>query len=290
MKGDVSSKMLMDEADDGYANERVAHAVALLSQEPPSDLTERIMTQIRCEMRRRRLRQRVMRFCGAAAAALVLVPAIALTLPVLTRQAPLSDEGFSVDDSLEAELYTIKNGSDRETAGSFSTANGTMAESKAQDTAVSTEVVEDLSVPDERELRDSPDYVNDSAGDPVVRDDAAANGSAPAVGLGDDDSDRMLPEQDVAEKSEQDQGAVSSGANSALYAEEMAVLSGILGENTLLDWLSAYTGEDAAADICRAFAIPQSVFVEKMEELEIRLPPEVLARLFPQEDAAAAVK
>lgn len=292
MKDGLENEIQREEST-GYESERVRLAVAQLAQDAPEELSAQVMMRIRAEIRRGR-RRRILRISTAVAAAVVVIPAALLTLPMFLKTNLLQNEGRALGSREDEVLYASSHGENENAADAFSVTDSSVAD---RDTGNATEtgVVKDLSgsgdEDDERTLRDSPDYVLESSDDPIEHD--WNPGVFPTGGNAETgDDDESGENEDTSYTDVMNGCANFSGfVNKSADSNEMTVLRVILGESVLAEWLSTYNGDDVIAALCRAFSVPRSLFEQTAADLCMEFPDELLERLFPSSDVpTVAVK
>ena len=92
-------RLHLKQCADCRAELRLRALMAQMSEEPPADLTNTVMTRIRDEKRKTAARLRFIRRMGAAAAAVVLIPAVVILAPILLR----TGSSVVTDDALLQE-------------------------------------------------------------------------------------------------------------------------------------------------------------------------------------------
>jgi len=310
-----------NEGDNSQMDARIREAEKRLQLEVPAGFTERVMEAVHREHLREAAHARRMRWirrASAIAAAVLIVPVVAITMPTLMRLERKADEAAP-----EAERVLTATG---ETA-----APGDVLFSQSYSTAPDSGAPEDIlyavgvtpettageeELPTKQTTEDHPGMTEDTA--------EAKTGAGADTNAGDDSAFGSYTEKIQAESvlkaplaaapeyvsrpssTAQDAIAVTTSAEilstaseeetaapmgeillqSRYLGEIMTVIRSVAGEAEFDLWVSRYTGadEDAPAHACRAFGITEASFTKMAVELGFVFPEKLMDSLFENEE------
>ena len=285
---------------DCRAEARIRELSASLAEAPPPGFTDGVMRLVRAERTRELRRRVILRRVSAAAAALVLVPVLAVAGPRLMRAEQKAS--FEKETPEQVMMFAAPPQASPETTG----AAETMAEAAAMPSstdAAGTEVDSDggedgLGVLFGVLLPDGAANGTENAYPDAVSENSAGTAEAeiaPAEPANLSDSQRECAEvtpapgyvgkQESADSSETTTALSVCGVRKAPADDvesALRVLASLVGQDALDEWLAGYSGDayDAARQAAAAFSVSKDAFSAKAQEMEITVSAAMFAAMF----------
>lgn len=266
---------------------RIRSLAASLAADPPPGFTDGVMRLVRAEHARELRRRSLLRRASAVAAALVLVPVLAVTAPRLARIGKHTAGGAPAEMIMFTAPAAPGGAAAEEHAPETTAAPETRAaapETTVEETAAVTGSV--LAAP--REDRGEAPETGEPDGDaaPNSANGASAPDTAAAGNAVDTAEPAPAPEyvtkREPAPAPETTALTVCGIARDPDLDDALRVIAAIAGEDAYETWCAAYAGDahTAARDAAAAFSISREAFAAMAQKMEIAVSERTLAEIF----------
>ena len=281
---------------DCRAEARIRSLAASLAADPPPGFTDGVMRLVRAEHAREIRRRSLLRRAAAVAAALVLVPVLAVTAPRLARigkhtaggapaemimfTAPAAPGGAAGEEHApgttavpETRAAVPEAAVDPDTAEETAAVTGALLAASGEDPGGAPEAGAPAEAPAENA---APDNANGASAPDTAAAGNAADTAAPAP------APEYVTKREPAPAPETTALTVCGIARAPDPDDALRVIAAIAGEDAYEAWCAAYAGDahTAARDAAATFSISREAFAAMAQKMEIAVSERTLAEIF----------